>query len=182
MARGHAKGSAFERLMCRTLSEWISQGQRSDVFWRSSQSGGRAKIRGRKGLQTFGQHGDITALHPIGIPFLQKVTVELKNGYSKLSIQDLIDRSKAKLHQIEEWFEQVGESQTQGEADHWMLIWKRNASSPLLFTDHRVYDYLGPKNSLTLELSHSSPVYIFPLRDLLDTDPVLFQKRCLGIK
>src|SRR5262245_2386383 len=50
-----AKGSKFERDLCRQLSLWWSDGKRDDVFWRASQSGGRAKFRGRRGLQTHGQ-------------------------------------------------------------------------------------------------------------------------------
>jgi len=139
-----SKGSAFERQICKELSLWWSGGERTDVFWRSSQSGGRAKLRGRKGKDTYGQHGDITATDPIGTPLTELVTIELKRGYNKASIQDMIDKGpKAALQQWEKWFLQTYESMKQAKTWAWMLITKRDQRLPLVHVPARLLQKLG---------------------------------------
>lgn len=41
------KGSTFERLICKELSLWVTDEERTDVFWRSAMSGGRATVNSR---------------------------------------------------------------------------------------------------------------------------------------
>ena len=67
---GHAKGSQFERTVCKDLSLWWTKGKRDDVFWRTSGSGARAKTRSKTGEKTFGQYGDVQATDPIGQPLI----------------------------------------------------------------------------------------------------------------
>ena len=64
-----SKGSAFEREISKSLSLWYTEGERDDIFWRSSQSGGRATTRAKKGKKTAASYGDITALDNRGEPF-----------------------------------------------------------------------------------------------------------------
>ncbi|MBM3120244.1 MAG: hypothetical protein FJ006_12010, partial [Chloroflexi bacterium] len=59
-----SKGASFERDISRQLSLWWTHGERDDVFWRSSMSGGRATVRAKKGQKTAYQNGDITATDP----------------------------------------------------------------------------------------------------------------------
>lgn len=75
-----AKGSRFERRVCELLSLWVSAGSSKDLFWRSSQSGGRATSR-RKTKETGLEHqsGDIAAIHPDGHPFIETFFVECKD-------------------------------------------------------------------------------------------------------
>ena len=80
---GARKGSGFEREVAKALSLWWTEGSRDDVFWRSSNSGGRATARRKRGQRTAGQHGDIAATDPVGEPFLKVVTIELKAGYGR---------------------------------------------------------------------------------------------------
>ena len=64
-ARSKAKGSAFERHVCSTLSLWISKGKHDDWLWRSAMSGGRGTRRVAKhGAQNVS--GDICAVAPGG--------------------------------------------------------------------------------------------------------------------
>ena len=87
-----AKGSSFEREICRKLSLWWTSGTRDDVFWRSAGSGAMAKSRKRyQNKDTFGQYGDIQAVDPIGAPLLKVCSFELKRGYGKWSPMDIID-------------------------------------------------------------------------------------------
>lgn len=85
------KGSQFERAICKTLSLWFSDGTTDDLFWRSSQSGGRAKTRSKTGKSTFGSYGDIAAVHPSGLALTQSCILELKRGYKQWSIMDVLD-------------------------------------------------------------------------------------------
>ena len=85
------KGSDFERRICKELSLWWTDGATDDVFWRTAGSGARAKTRAKTARDTFGQHGDIQATDPIGQPLIDVCSIELKCGYNRLSLQDLID-------------------------------------------------------------------------------------------
>lgn len=80
-----AKGEGFEREISKDLSLWWSREERDDIFWRSSQSGGRAKSRAIAGLNTAYSYGDISFLDPIGKPLLERVVIEVKRGYTSTS-------------------------------------------------------------------------------------------------
>ena len=82
---GKQKGSAFEREVCRRLSLWLSQGQRSDLLWRSAMSGGRATVQFKAGKVNLAQSGDVSAIGQEAYAFCEKVFVEVKH-YSDLSI------------------------------------------------------------------------------------------------
>lgn len=76
---GKQKGSGFERLVCKALSLWITQGRHDDRFWRSALSGGRASVQFKKGKKNRTQVGDITAIHPDGHILTDKVVIECKH-------------------------------------------------------------------------------------------------------
>lgn len=127
------KGSKFERDTCRTLSLWWTGGERDDVFWRTGGSGGRAKLRGRRGVSTYGQHGDIAATDPIGDPLIDVFTIELKRGYSKHTIQDLLDKPrKGARPKVQEWIDQAIESWEQAGSFTWLLIFRRDKREALV--------------------------------------------------
>ncbi len=132
---GSRKGSKFEREICVKLSQWWTNGERDDIFWRTGGSGGRAKIRGRRGKDTKNQHGDICALDPIGQPLIDLITFELKNGYPGYSLMDLLDKrtvgKKIGKGVYEGWLEQAEESAEGAKSLYWMIIVKRNAKVPL---------------------------------------------------
>jgi hypothetical protein len=96
------KGSAFEREVCRELSLWVSKGSQEDVFWRSATSGGRSTVAAKKGLRLATQAGDISCIHQIGAPFIDKFLVECKN-YADLNFVGLL--LKRKGHLAEFWSE-----------------------------------------------------------------------------
>lgn len=138
------KGSAFEREICKRLSEWWTNGERSDIFWRTACSGGRATVRGRQGLSTAGGHGDITALDPIGEPFLKAFAVEIKRGYNKYTIHDLIDRpSLAAQQMFEAWHQQAVESMNGSGAMGWLIIAKRDKRDALVFIPSTILVQIG---------------------------------------
>lgn len=120
---GHGKGSDFERTICKELGLWWTDGARDDIFWRTSNSGGRATVR--KGRSTFGGYGDVQAVDPIGQPLLNITSIELKRGYGHASVGDLLDEGKAKS-QWALWAEQAEMERGQGGQPYWMLITRRD--------------------------------------------------------
>lgn len=100
------KGAAWEREFSKILSRWWSKGERDDIFWRTSGSGGRATRRRQNGLDTVYQSGDITFTDPSGKPFCQLFHVELKKGYGNWDLLDIID-SRQKHTQIEKFWRQT---------------------------------------------------------------------------
>lgn len=142
-----SKGSAFERQICKELSLWWTQKERSpreDCFWRTAGSGARAKVRGRRGQSTYGQSGDICATDPSASVFTDLLTIEIKRGYSKSTFADLLDRPDNAARQFyEQCFEQVIESAEQANSFGWMLITKRDKRLPLVCMPKWVYKALG---------------------------------------
>ena len=75
---GKAKGAAFERMICKRLSLWLSRGMHDDYFWRSAMSGGRASVQFKRGKQNRTQEGDISAIDPQGARLTDKFVIECK--------------------------------------------------------------------------------------------------------
>lgn len=133
MARA-GKGSAFEREICKKLSLWWTSGKTDDVFWRASNSGGRAKFRGRKGQSTYGQHGDIAAVDPVGEPLISLFTIELKRGYSSVTPFDLLDKlERAAAQKFEQWWNQVHESHVMAGSLAPLMITKRDRREAMIY-------------------------------------------------
>lgn len=137
------KGSAFERRFCGLLSEWWTQDlatPRTDVFWRVHGSGGRAKARGRKGLKTYGEDGDIRAADPIGVPMTETFTMELKKGYSKYSPFDVVDKPAGRKPCLfDQWIVQASESSKQAGSRWWMIVFARDRRDTMFAFPGQVY-------------------------------------------
>lgn len=129
-----AKGSQFEREFCRRLSEWWSDGEHDDLFWRSSQSGGRATVRRRKGKSTRGHCGDITATDSVGEPLLKLVTFELKRGYGRATIHDLLDQpDTAKEQTWGAWLKQARAAALNAGTPYAIVVHKRDRRRAVIF-------------------------------------------------
>lgn len=143
------KGSAFEREICKELSYWWTDGKRDDIYWRSSNSGGRATIRGRRGKTTFGHYGDVAAIDPIGAPLLDLAAIEIKRGYSEANFHCLLDRAKTAAQQVwESWIQQAHDSCEGSGSYGWMIIAKRDQREPLVVMDANVASVLILAGSL----------------------------------
>jgi len=146
------KGSAFEREFCKDLSLWWTFGEREDVFWRSSNSGGRATVRASAGKTTVGQHGDVAATDEIGIPLLNLVTIELKRGYSKSTVQDVFDKKPhAAQQQWEKFYEQTVQSSLNAGSYSWLMVHRRDQRDPLVFMPSSFYNLLNNGNCFSIE-------------------------------
>lgn len=98
---GKQKGAEFERGVCKTLSLWISDGERDDLLWRSAMSGGRATVQVAKGVKNETQTGDITAIDPLAAPFIKTFMVECKH-YKELGLLSGVLKTKGTLCDF--WF------------------------------------------------------------------------------
>ena len=123
---GKSKGNSFEREICTLLSEWWTNGERDDVFWRSATSGGRATQRHKVGKKTYGQQGDIQAVDPIGSKLCQLCTIEAKRGYSHETFADLLDKPTTIGSQWREFIRQSRRECRQAGTPFWLLIAKRD--------------------------------------------------------
>jgi len=133
------KGSEFERQICKRLSKWWTDEERDDVFWRSQTSGARATTRGKSGLKTFGQYGDIQACDPCGQTLLDVFTIEVKRGYSSACICDMLDKpDSAAQKELDKFIEQVQEDTRKAGSLYWMVIWQRNRRQPVVVTSFRI--------------------------------------------
>ena len=128
-----AKGSSFERDICKQLSLWWTDYKRDDVFWRTAGSGARATVRSKKKKGTFGQHGDVQATDPIGQPLMDIFSIELKRGYTQATASNAFDASKqTKKHIFLEFVEQAEQSRAGSSSRFWMLIHKRDRRETLV--------------------------------------------------
>lgn len=131
MTKSSHKGSAFERAFCKDLSRWWTDGERDDVFWRTSGSGARATAR--TGQSTFGQYGDIQATDPIGQPLVNLVTFELKAGYRDATASDQLDILAAMTaREFVSFIRQAQESSDESGAPYWAVVHKRTRREPLI--------------------------------------------------
>lgn len=133
------KGGEYERELCKRLSLWWTHGARDDVFWRSSGSGARAKVRGRAGADTVGQHGDVACTDPIGWPLIDLFTIEIKRGYSEHTMQDVFDcMPKAAVQEYGRFLGQAMESYEQAGSYAWLLITRRDRREPFVWLPRHV--------------------------------------------
>lgn len=103
---GKQKGASFERLVCRTLSLWMSNGKFEDLYWRSAMSGGRSTVAAAKGVRLAAQAGDISCLRQPGFALTDKFLLECK-AYKDLQFHGLI---KGTGHLADFWAETKGEA------------------------------------------------------------------------
>jgi hypothetical protein len=135
---GKAKGSAFERCFCKTLSLWWSDGEADDLFYRTASSGARATVRGRQGKGTRGHCGDVCATDSEGEPLTRVITFELKRGHNGYTIQDLLDKSSRMAEQVyEKWFTQAGIAACNAGSYTWAVVVKRDQREPLIIMPTR---------------------------------------------
>ena len=160
------KGSAWEREFCTLLSTWWTGGTRDDVFWRSSQSGGRATSRFKKGRRTAGSYGDICALDPIGQPLLDFVTIEAKRGYTASTLHDILDSPGRTQQKWESWMDQAQRSAEQAGSISWLIVARRDKRKAIVVmpaeTVRRIMGY-ATMNTLFIRFSAGKEIYAVTL-------------------
>ena len=135
-----AKGSSFERKLCKELSLWWTHGEREDVFWRSAGSGARATNAHRSGGSIANAEGDIVYSDAIGKPFTDFFCIELKTGYGDWSVMDLLE-SNQKVTQFEKFWEQVSESALHCKAFP-LLIYRKDRKNTIIAIEFEALEHL----------------------------------------
>lgn len=164
------KGGTFERDMSRLLSVWWSGDvERDDIFWRSSQSGGRATSRAKRGKKTAGHAGDLAATDPSGHKFIDVVTVEMKRGYQKLNIQDLIDLKPGKPLKVSflEFVKQSIEAHERAGSYSWLLIQRRDSRREIVWMPMHLAEELRPRISQDVATSSTMRIKLNKQRLIL---------------
>lgn len=136
---GKRKGSQWEREFCKTISLWWTHGRRNDAFWRSHASGARATTRQKAGQDTRGQYGDVSACDPSGVALIDLITFELKKGYPKANLSDLVDRPDTNKPQIwEDWIDDAMRDAENSGSYTWAIVLSRTRREPLIVFPHEL--------------------------------------------
>ena len=73
------------------------------------------------------QYGDMTAIHPKGIPLIKKILFEFKRGYPGKNPYDMIDRrSSGAVTKIEKWIAKNNSDSVKAGCFSWMMVMKKN--------------------------------------------------------
>lgn len=135
-----AKGSQYERDICRKLSLWMSHNKRDDYYWRSAGSGSRATQRQAQGKTTKGHAGDIAPTCGEAETLTDLVTIEIKRGYPRSSIHDLLDRpitGAPNTYQV--WIEQAEKASEASGTYAWLLITKRDRRDAIITFPYNLF-------------------------------------------
>lgn len=132
MGHGKAKGSSFEREICKTLSEWWSKTGSDDLFWRTQSSGARATHRKKVKKKTRGQYLDVCAVDSRGASLLKVCVISTKRGYPKVTLSDLMDRISDKESELELWIKECIEMAKDAKTLGWLLIIKRDRKETMI--------------------------------------------------
>jgi hypothetical protein len=143
-----AKGSDYERSVCYDLSRWWTGKPDQLVFWRSSNSGGGATVRHRKGISNKSHAGDITAIEPTALPFTRAITVEVKRGYNRKKgqrgdVHDLLDQTRQAPSLFEQWICQAIAAKERAESRYWMILHRRDQRKAMVYFPSLLYANLS---------------------------------------
>lgn len=97
MSNSKAKGSNFERYMCKVLTEWITGKKSPVIFWRVGSSGACATLSKSNSMV-----GDVVAVDEKGLFFTNTFTVELK-AVKSMNLLELFSSNC----RFWKWWEQV---------------------------------------------------------------------------
>ena len=157
MANKTGKGPAFERWLCGELSKWWTGDPNCNdcLFWRTAGSGARATTRAKVGKETSCHHGDILAVDERGKPLTNLLCIELKRGYNRATIQDLIDRpAAAKIQTYEGWIGKLRSTAKQSGRPYWLLIVKRDRREALMLLPWYLHAFLAPEITDAFQVAH----------------------------
>ena len=157
---GKAKGSAYEREICRDLSLWVSGGEQEDIYWRAAMSGGRSTVAAKRGKTLAAQAGDISCIHSIGMAFAALFMIEVK-FYRDLQYGGLVT---GKGHLIDFW--KIAQKEAARCYKHPLLVAKQNRVLAQACLDPEGAEALKlEKRSLLIAPSHN--LCIIPWHEFL---------------
>lgn len=155
---GKAKGSAFEREICKRLSAWWTGGTDTQVFWRNS--GFLARGPGC----TEHQYGDVHAIAAPGQDLVRLVNIELK-FYRDLRVLDVVDKpGKDHITLIDHWRQCLADAEASRREP--MLIAKRNFAEPFVMCREDLARELAGAGDLLTFYAEGDYVSLFALAKL----------------
>lgn len=126
---GKSKGGAFERLICKRMSEWWGD---KDAFWRSPGSGARGTVSKAKPF-----YGDMSSPSSTGNGFISQVVVEMKKGYgSGWCPFDFIEGGPKTFT---DFLTQVNRDRTESGRPHFWLIFQKPRKQICLCADSEFF-------------------------------------------
>ncbi len=171
--KSKTKGADFERLVCKELSLWFSEGETNNLFWRSSQSGGRATTLQKKGENLSIQAGDIAAIDSQGEAFTELFFVECKR-YKKLNLDTLFYDMVGEIGPM--WDKCKQQAKQHGKLP--MLICKENTRDTLLFLPSTCMSaMMTSQKSLGVCSFVRKDLFVYSFNTLLSADPKKFITR-----
>ena len=133
MSNGKAKGSGYERTICKMLTKWKSGKEKPYIWWRSPSSGALATITAQNPDLT----GDIISVLPEGHFLTDLFSIEIKAGYPKSSFHKFF--KKVKNNEILQFWEQSLKDCEQSKKEP-MVIYKKDRQNPLLFIREQIFN------------------------------------------
>jgi len=160
MGNGKAKGSGYERTICKFLTKWLTNKEKPYVWWRSPSSGALATITAQNPNLT----GDIISVLPEGHFLTDIFSIEIKNGYPKSSFHKFFSQSKN--NEIMKFWNQAKEDIKDNKKEP-MLIWKKDRKDPLLFINKYIVDNLlktSQLNNFIINIKHEQ-ISVFNMKE-----------------
>ena len=135
MSNGKAKGSGYERTICKMLTKWKSNKEKPYIWWRSPSSGALATITAQNPDLT----GDIIAVLPEGHFLTDIFSIEIKAGYPNSSFHKFF--KPVKNNEILQFWEQSLKDCKQSNKEP-MVIYKKDRQIPLFFIREKIKNML----------------------------------------
>lgn len=162
--KSKTKGSSFERSIAKSLSLWLSDGERSDLLWRSAMSGGAHTVAAKRGSDASSMAGDLSSIDKLSHDFIEYFLVELK-CYKNLNLQGLFYGSKTGITQ----FYQRALKDAKAINKHPLLIVKQDFQSILVCSTPKGYSRLfGNKNRYKIATFPGKNLVVFDYDSLLN--------------
>jgi hypothetical protein len=157
-----AKGSGFERKLCRAVSLFWSGGIHSDLCWRSAASGARGTTTRTK---TAGYHGDLVATDP-SIDGLFRVFCFEAKHYKEFDVTEVV-RGNLRCKLLGFWRQAMRSARLAGRFP--VLIVKPNFFDELLFVETGVAEAFRSCMRRAIRfISIGGKISMFRLQDFFD--------------
>lgn len=160
-----SKGSSFERIISRLLSQWITGNKKEELFWRSAASGAKATIGRKKGIKS-NQDGDISSTSVKSHWLTREMYFECKN-YKAINVIAFFHKSGDVYSW---WCKTFKEAQESNKFP--ILIFKGNRTIIYAMVTRifwsKMDSYLGLKNFEHIRIHSGHDVVIFNFMEFLD--------------
>jgi hypothetical protein len=178
MVNGKAKGSGYERQICKHLSIWIQGTEKPYLFWRQPASGGLSTIDGRNSENL---SGDIRSINTTSEWFCGIYSVEIKTGYPDASLDKFLKYNKS--DPLRAFWVQCIDDANLSEKRPLLIYKKKGMPTPWVGIDENVKKILAKElkglRFVMLHWAEDLPdTYLYEYKEFFDTiTPELMKKR-----